>query len=81
MYAAFTYGYWGTGSTIDEAKSNARRCGATPTLIRKHGWLVKRLPVGATNVTVDDYGSLSWVPDPTRPHDNVEVVERPKSAK
>lgn len=56
-FVAMALGYWGKGATVEEAKANARAVGARP---RARGWLVKQMPDGATDVTVDGHGSLTW---------------------
>ena len=77
IYVAMTVGYWGIGETVVDAKAAARKVGSKERMNGK-GWLVKRLPVGAKDVSVDEMGTIHWEWAPGADHDGrVEVVERP----
>ncbi len=52
-YIALAENYWGKGFSIDTAKSTCR-CAGNPPLV------VKKLPIGAYNVHVDEMGNICW---------------------
>lgn len=60
-FVAFYPHAWGKGSTVDEAKANARKEGG------RGEYRVVRMPDGASDVSVDAMGRLSWQGPPGEP--------------
>lgn len=57
IYIALCPNYWGKGATVEEAKKNMKEAGGS--LVR---YLVKLLPLGATEVTVSPVdGTIEWI--------------------
>jgi len=55
-YIAVSRCYWGRGHTIEEAKEQLFKQGAT----RREPRIVKKLPDGAVDPWVDDTGCIRW---------------------
>ena len=55
-YVAISDGYWGCGHTAEEAKKEMFKAGAT----RIQSRIVKKLPKGAMDPWVDDFGRICW---------------------
>lgn len=47
---------WGRGTTIDEAKRNARAAGG-----KGNKWIIRRLPEGVVEPYVNGLGTICWV--------------------
>jgi hypothetical protein len=54
-YLAVAPNYYGRGFTIEEAKANLKATGGKVTQ-----YAVYRMPKGATNAAVDDFGMIVW---------------------
>jgi hypothetical protein len=56
IYVAMSIHAWGVGSTPGEARSRCLRAGAS----RTEKMIIKRLPLGARDAEVDNYGTIMW---------------------
>lgn len=54
-YVAVYAHSWGRGATPEEAKKNARKAGG-----QGDEWYIKKLPPGAVNPYVNDWGGIEW---------------------
>lgn len=56
-FIAIGYNCWGRGTTVNEAIAALRRAGHK---LGHKGILVKMLPKGARDISVDRYGTIHW---------------------
>jgi hypothetical protein len=52
--------YWGWGATIPEAVARLRKACHGRESVAKGKRLVVQMPVGSTDVWVDDFGAIRW---------------------